>query len=218
MHQAIIGLGGSLEALQLELLTTGIALTFVQPHPEGSKPRQAYCLRLPDNIALFGEGIVCFKGNYVYGNASHEELVCIVGHNEDIVTNISVTNITFEFYFFGVGVFKAATVVLSNFVNMRFVNCAIGLYARGLERCSFVGTTAHATGAVIVVGGQWATKDDIYSEAGGFGDKVDFGTIHNIYGRVFGRNEENIDRYFDKFFFKTENNFSIRKIRVEISR
>jgi len=172
--------------------------------------RQAYCLSLPDNVVIVGEAGAVLTGTYTYGNAGLNELVCIACTQSQLVQNIRVSNITFSRHFIAIGVFKALTMVLSHFDNLSFHDCAIGLYSRGLERCFFDQIVGQGTGALIVVGGHWATRDDNYNEGGGFCDKTFFGPIHNIYQRLFGSPENTIDEYFDTYFFKTRNNSLMR--------
>lgn len=166
--------------------------------------RQAYCLHLPNNVALIGEFGVVFKGAYVFGDAGLKQLVCITFHQSPLVENIRIDNITFSDYFVAVGIFVPYTTVLCCFERLTFLNCAIGLYSRGLERCCFERTIGQGTGALVVVGGHWSRGAGDYNEGGGFSDKTDFGTIHNIYQRPFGEAEREIDEYFDTYFFKSK--------------
>ena len=165
---------------------------------------QSYCLRLPSRVAIVAERGTEFEGSYKFGSATQGDVVCFCSVDEPVVQNISIENVTFISYFIGIAIFRPSTVVLSSFIGNRFVNCAIGFYSRGLERCRFDWTIGQGTGALIVIGGHWSTFDDKYDEGGGFSDKTTFGTIHNIYARVFGQDEASIDQYFDEIIFRTQ--------------
>lgn len=181
--------------------------------PEGVD-RQAYCLALPANVRLQGHGQVVFRGSYRYGEAKLSDPICVaIGPAKGVINYVGVSNIRFERYFFAIAHVDAGVVVSSKFMDLMFINCAFGFYAKQLERCSFDEIAAYLTGCVIAVGGQWATRATQVSEAGGFADKCDFGVLHNVYGRLFGEAEDNIDSYFDRYFFKTINNKSRLGVR-----
>jgi len=172
--------------------------------------KQAYCVDLPDNVSLSGERGVTFVGKYNYGDASLNDVICIACNQSELVRNVSISNISFNQYFIAIAAIRATTCVLCKFDCLTFADCAIGFYAHGLERCYFERTVGARTGCLIAVGGRWVTDGPEIREGGGFSDKTDFGCIHNIYDRVLSRSENNIDLYFDKYFFKSFKNSSVR--------
>ncbi|EIG58453.1 hypothetical protein [Bradyrhizobium sp. WSM1253] len=165
---------------------------------------QAFAVRVPGGVRIVGEFGTYFKGSYTFGNASRDELICFAIDGSGFVQSVAIENITFRNYFMAIGSPKA-NLVMAKFENLRFENCALGLYVRQLERCYVDRVTAQGTGCVVAVGGQWCSREDVYQEGGGFCDKTYFGTIHNIYQRVMGTAEAAIDDYFDRSFYKTRN-------------
>ncbi|MDA9479225.1 hypothetical protein XI03_33010 [Bradyrhizobium sp. CCBAU 65884] len=118
--------------------------------------------------------------------------------------DIGIEQITFRNYFFAFAA-PATNLLFAKFTSLRFEDCAIGIYSRGFERCYLDALSAQGTGCVVAIGGQWCSRSDEYNEGGGFSDKTYFGVIHNIYQRVMGEAEAAIDQYFDRVFYKTQN-------------
>lgn len=168
--------------------------------------RQAYCLALRKGVSLRGEGEVEFVGDYKYGEAGVDQPLCIAYLGSRSILDAHIENIDFSHYFIGIGSLGDGLLVNLRYFDIHFSGCAIGFYARILERCYFDRITARTTGCVIAVGGQWTTRRDTWYEPGGYADKCYFGTIDNVYGRTMGEAENNIDKYFDTYFFKTVNN------------
>lgn len=176
-----------------------------KPLPPEPSSRQAYCVGVWPGVRLCGVNAVV-KGAYRYGMADERQPVTfglLDGH--DIAFETGIENLTFIDCFIAFGALSS-TLACCIFDKLHFLSCGIGIYAAVLEQCMFSNIEAQGTGAPILVGGQWADRNDDYNERGGFADKCTFINVRNIYGRPYGDDERRIDTWFDATFFKTRNN------------
>jgi len=165
---------------------------------------QSYCIAIPSGVQLLGEGKSrsTIKSNYVYGNASLSEKIIFLATE---LYDYGIEGIGFKDCFMPFGAINT-TIATSNFLDIQFTNCAFGIYARVLEQCTFRDIVSLATASPLLFGGQWHSRNDNYNELGGFVDKTTFANIRNNFDRILGTAEANIDKYFDKYFFKSVNN------------
>jgi hypothetical protein len=169
--------------------------------------RQAYCVGAWPGVKICGINAVV-KGGYRYGMADARQPVTfglLDGH--DTAFEAGLENLTFIDCFMAFGALSA-TLACCIFDKLRFLGCGIGIYAAVLEQCMFSNIEAQGTGVPVLVGGQWADRNDDYNERGGFADKCTFINVRNIYSRAYGDDERRIDTWFDAAFFKTRNNES----------
>ncbi|WP_321798079.1 glycosyl hydrolase family 28-related protein [Caballeronia sp. J97] len=169
--------------------------------------RQAYCVGVWPGVRVCGVNAVV-KGAYRYGMADARQPIAfgmLDGH--DIAFETGLENLTFIDCFIAFGALSA-TLACCIFEKLRFLGCGVGIYAAVLEQCMFSNIEAQGTGVPILVGGQWADRNDDYNERGGYADKCTFINVRNIYSRVYGDDERRIDTWFDATFFKTRNNES----------
>ncbi|MBW7476743.1 glycoside hydrolase family 55 protein [Paenibacillus oenotherae] len=180
------------------------------PLPLEKKVKLPYCIQMMPNVVLVGESDISSKlvGDYVYGAADLTQKVMFAlldstnetAYNHGMV-NLSISN-TFLAY---AGLDK--TFALCQFKNLKIRHCAIGIYAKILERCIFESLNIEFTGVGILVGGQWRTRNDIHYEEGGFADKCIFRRITYKYNKKLSESAK-IDKFFDQYFFKEANNTS----------
>jgi hypothetical protein len=169
--------------------------------------RQAYCVGAWPGVKVCGINAVV-KGGYRYGMADARQPITfglLDGH--DTAFEAGLENLTFIDCFMAFGALSA-TLACCIFDKLRFLGCGIGIYAAVLEQCMFSNIEAQGTGVPVLVGGQWADRNDDYNERGGFADKCTFINVRNIYSRAYGDDERRIDTWFDAAFFKTRNNES----------
>ncbi|BCQ29871.1 hypothetical protein NK8_80620 (plasmid) [Caballeronia sp. NK8] len=169
--------------------------------------RQSYCVGVWPGVKLCGINAVV-KGAYRYGMADARQPITFgVLDGHELVFESGLEDLTFIDCFIAFAALSS-TLACCAFEKLRFLGCGIGVYAAVLEQCMFSNIEAQRTGVPILVGGQWADRNDDYNERGGFADKCTFINVRNIYERAYGDDERRIDTWFDATFFKTRNNES----------
>lgn len=192
--------------------------TALSPEPVNDLP---YSIKMRPGVILRGKGVnsTILKGDYIYGNADLNQKMMFsfvdnTGGSATYYHGLEKLQIQNSFMAY-VGL--DTTFALANFDKLKFSSCAIGIYANVLERCRFNEIEGQSSGSILVVGGQWRTRNDNYYEKGGFADKCYFNKITFNYGRVLGVYEQNIDTFFDTYFFKTVNNTSRLSTPIQAS-
>ncbi|RZF24860.1 hypothetical protein EVC45_36555 [Paraburkholderia sp. UYCP14C] len=172
--------------------------------PSEPRMRQPYCVGVWPGVKLCGRNAVV-KGKYRYGMADSSQPVTFGLLDEsDTVTEAGLENLTFVDCFMAFGALSA-TLAGCIFDRLHFIGCGVGIYAAVLEQCTFSNIEAQRTGVPVLVGGQWVDRNDDYNERGGFADKCTIINVRNIFDRVYGDDERNIDQWFDATFFKSIN-------------
>ncbi|MDO7905303.1 hypothetical protein Q5741_02605 [Paenibacillus sp. JX-17] len=192
--------------------------TPLEPEPISKMP---YIIDVPYNVKFVGESrwSTVIYGPYVYGNADLQQPIGFMqsgrpdvngvidrGVRGSTVYNVGLSNMELRNFFFAYAALNL-TVAISDFHQLRFRDCAIGIYSRVQEQNSYRRIEFIKCGAGIVVGGQWSNRNDNYLEQGGFGDKCSYDQIRFTYERNYQVGKDDaIDTFFDDYFFKTINN------------
>jgi hypothetical protein len=184
--------------------------TVERPHGRTLDPEpvvhQPFCVAMQSGVKLVGvNAAVC--GAYSFGDPLDKQPITFAFREEGPIYDCGIESLNFKNCFIAYAAMWGGLATCI-FEKIRFSGCGIGIYASILEQCIFSNLEAQGTAVLVLVGGQWVSRNDGFNERGGYADKCTFINLRNIFNRIYGPAELDIDRWFDSRFFKTVNNES----------
>ncbi|MFM0278467.1 hypothetical protein P0D75_10650 [Paraburkholderia sediminicola] len=182
--------------------------TVERPHGHTLDPEpvvhQPFCVAMQSGVKLVGVNAIV-RGAYAFGDPPDKQPITFAFREDGPIYDCGIESLSFTNCFIA---YAAMSGILATciFEKIRFSGCGIGIYAAVLEQCAFTSLEAQGTGVLVLVGGQWVSRNDGFNERGGYADKCTFINLRNIFDRLYGPAELDIDRWFDSHFFKTVNN------------
>jgi hypothetical protein len=176
--------------------------------------RQKYCLNYPNGLSCKGDGAVLKLGSSLDGIGQLSMSDSGVGDNamnipiainlESAVSKIYWEGVSFAGgWIIGIGKVDVGTAINNCYIkNTTFSDCGIGLIVYGLDRVDLLNLRFTSCQAGIVAGGMYFTVSDNRDNKSNV-DKCYLDNHYYIFSTDgYTTKGANIDKYFDKYFYK----------------
>ena len=180
---------------------------------------QAYCLNYPNGLRCSGSGAILKRGSNIKGIGDLAMTDDGTADNAmDIPIAVNIESSVSKIYWDGINISSGFIIGLGNVNvgsainnchvrNSSFTDCGIGILGYGFDRVDFDNLRFPSCQAGLVVGGMYFTVSDVRDNKSHF-DKCSVDNHYYIFASSgYGSKAINIDKYFDKYFYK--NNQSI---------
>ncbi len=174
-----------------------------------------YCLNISSRVSFRGEAIntTSIIGNWDYANEdpinTSQKILFNIGSanfpSDSSIGLLSFKNLGISRTF--IGFYCWGILYESVFEDIIMTRCAFPVLLDRSERNSFHRFNCTANGANFVIGGWWRTRYNETSDPiGGYGDKTVFNKIDTVGVDKHTAYEDQIDTFYDTYFWKSANN------------
>lgn len=186
-----------------------------------------YSILLKRGVRLVGDGRDCtiIKAGWTYGtsgiNTSQKATVLVENANSGEASYVGVSGIQFRDCFMPIA--WCGILTRSEFHAIGFRDCAFSVVGMAAERIAYDDIEFIDTAAGIVHGGWWLHRNNTYTASymphpfsSSYTDKVTVSKLDYRNSRTHGDFEDDIDDFFDVYFFKTANNATRASTEIDV--